>query len=119
MVFSSVVCGRGNAEQTNYGMANSIMERICEKRRAENLPALAIQWGVIGDVGYVADLAEDNFTFSIGLKSYYCVLKIKELTFLKILYCRRNSDAEGYILFTNVEFFHELTERCCLQYGSS
>jgi len=28
VVFSSVVCGRGNAAQTNYGMANSIMERI-------------------------------------------------------------------------------------------
>lgn len=66
VVFSSVSCGRGNAEQTNYGMSNSIMERICEARRADNLPALAIQWGAIGEVGVVADLAEDNLTVVIG-----------------------------------------------------
>ncbi|KAG5318197.1 FAS synthase, partial [Pseudoatta argentina] len=60
VVFSSVSCGRGNAEQTNYGMANSIMERICEKRVGEGLPGLAIQWGAVGKVGFVADMQEDN-----------------------------------------------------------
>ncbi|XP_018305602.1 fatty acid synthase [Mycetomoellerius zeteki] len=60
VVFSSVSCGRGNAGQTNYGMANSIMERICEKRVKEGLPGLAIQWGIVGDVGLVADMHEDN-----------------------------------------------------------
>ncbi|KAB0791242.1 hypothetical protein PPYR_03042 [Photinus pyralis] len=55
VVFSSVACGRGNAGQTNYGMANSIMERICEKRKKEGYPGLAIQWGAVGEVGYVAD----------------------------------------------------------------
>lgn len=50
MVFSSVSCGRGNAGQSNYGMSNSVMERICEKRRSDGLPGLAIQWGAIGDV---------------------------------------------------------------------
>lgn len=65
-MFSSVSCGRGNRDQTNYGMANSIMERICEARKADNLPALAVQWGAIGEVGVVADLAEDNLTIVIG-----------------------------------------------------
>ncbi|KAH6942266.1 hypothetical protein HPB50_002653 [Hyalomma asiaticum] len=51
VVFSSVSCGRGNAGQTNYGYANSVMERICERRVAAGLPGLAIQWGAIGDVG--------------------------------------------------------------------
>ncbi|XP_018393255.1 PREDICTED: fatty acid synthase-like [Cyphomyrmex costatus] len=60
VMFSSVSCGRGNAGQTNYGMANSIMERICEKRVKEGLPGLAIQWGVVGDVGLVADMQENN-----------------------------------------------------------
>ncbi len=49
-MFSSVSCGRGNQGQTNYGMSNSIMERICEKRHADGLPGLAIQWGAVGDV---------------------------------------------------------------------
>lgn len=44
VVFSSAACGRGNAGQSNYGMANSIMERIVEKRVEDNLPGTAIQW---------------------------------------------------------------------------
>lgn len=44
VVFSSLACGRGNAAQTNYGMANSIIERIIENRVRDNLPAKAIQW---------------------------------------------------------------------------
>uniref|UniRef100_A0A8C3WD43 Fatty acid synthase n=1 Tax=Catagonus wagneri TaxID=51154 RepID=A0A8C3WD43_9CETA len=38
VIFSSVSCGRGNAGQSNYGFANSAMERICEKRRHDGLP---------------------------------------------------------------------------------
>ncbi|XP_036143145.1 fatty acid synthase [Monomorium pharaonis] len=66
VVFSSVSCGRGNAGQTNYGMANSVMERVCEKRAEEGLPGLAIQWGAVGDVGLVADMREDNKELVIG-----------------------------------------------------
>nr|XP_019551378.2 fatty acid synthase-like [Aedes albopictus] len=66
VVFSSVSCGRGNAGQSNYGMANSIMERIVENRVAEGLPGKAIQWGAIGEVGIVADMAEDRLDMEIG-----------------------------------------------------
>ncbi|XP_044017899.1 fatty acid synthase-like [Aphidius gifuensis] len=66
VVFSSVSCGRGNAGQTNYGMSNSVMERICETRVSEGLPALAIQWGAVGDVGLVADMLEDHKELVIG-----------------------------------------------------
>ncbi|KAI1279514.1 Fatty acid synthase [Halotydeus destructor] len=58
--FSSVTSGRGNAGQTNYGFANSAMERICESRKRDGLPAIAIQWGAIGDVGVVAELLGGN-----------------------------------------------------------
>ena len=58
--FSSVVSGRGNPGQINYGYANSVMERICERRKREGLPGLAIQWGAIGDVGVVADALGGN-----------------------------------------------------------
>jgi len=58
--FSSVVSGRGNAGQTNYGYANSVMERVCEERRKDGLPGLAIQWGAIGDVGVVAEVLGGN-----------------------------------------------------------
>lgn len=60
VVFSSMSCGRGNVGQTNYGMANSVMERICEKRMKDGLHGLAIQWSAIDDVGIAADMLEDD-----------------------------------------------------------
>lgn len=62
VAFSSVSCGRGNAGQSNYGFANSTMERICEKRRHDGLPGLAVQWGAIGDVGIVLESMGTNDT---------------------------------------------------------
>jgi hypothetical protein len=44
VVFSSLVCGHGNAGQSNYGMSNS----ICEARVRDGFPGLAIQWGMWG-----------------------------------------------------------------------
>ena len=38
VVFSSVSCGRGNAGQANYGLANSFMERVCEQRKQDGFP---------------------------------------------------------------------------------
>ncbi|KAM6897707.1 fatty acid synthase [Xenentodon cancila] len=62
VVFSSVSCGRGNVGQSNYGYANSAMERVCEKRRHDGLPGLAVQWGAIGDVGVVLETMGGNDT---------------------------------------------------------
>lgn len=58
--FSSVSCGRGNASQANYGLANSAMERICEARQAAGLPGVAIQWGAIGDVGLLENMGGND-----------------------------------------------------------
>ncbi|CAG9791213.1 unnamed protein product [Diatraea saccharalis] len=66
VVFSSVSCGRGNAGQTNYGFSNSVMERLCESRKKLGLPALAVQWGAIGDVGIVADMQKENTQIEIA-----------------------------------------------------
>nr|WLV27769.1 fatty acid synthase [Panonychus citri] len=62
VVFSSISCGRGNAGQTNYGFANSVMERICEQRTKDGLPGKAIQWGAIGDVGVILETLGTNDT---------------------------------------------------------
>ena len=68
VAFSSVTSGRGNVGQTNYGFANSFMERLCEKRRTEGLPSLAIQWGAIADVGVVSErfMSEETTLRAIG-----------------------------------------------------
>ena len=60
VAFSSCSCGRGITGQTNYGFANSILERICDQRRADGLPGLAIQWGFVGDVGVAADNSDEK-----------------------------------------------------------
>ncbi|XP_052131364.1 fatty acid synthase-like [Frankliniella occidentalis] len=60
--FSSISCGRGNAGQSNYGLANSAMERLCEARQAAGLPGVAIQWGAIGDVGLILETMGGNDT---------------------------------------------------------
>ena len=52
--FSSIVAGRGNKGQSNYGFANSFMDMLCERRREAGFPGLSIQWGPIADVGIYA-----------------------------------------------------------------
>jgi fatty acid synthase len=47
-------------------MANSVMERIMEQRHSLGLPAKAIQWGAVGEVGLVADMVEDSLDMEIG-----------------------------------------------------
>ena len=60
VVFSSVNSVNGIAGQTNYGFANSSVERICESRRKDGLHGLAIQWGPIADVGYWDYMTPDD-----------------------------------------------------------
>lgn len=66
VVFSSVSCGLGNAGQTNYGMANSVMERIIEQRCADGFSGKAIQWGAVGEVGLVAKMTGGQIDVEIA-----------------------------------------------------
>ncbi len=54
VMFSSVTTLIGNPGQGNYVAANSYMEGIARRRRQAGLPALAIGWGPITDVGVIA-----------------------------------------------------------------
>ena len=51
VLFSTLVTLIGNAGQGNYVAANAFMEGLARRRRQEGLPALAIGWGPISDVG--------------------------------------------------------------------
>ena len=44
-------------------------KRVCESRRVDGLHGLAIQWGLIGDVGYVSDVTNDKQLDFDGLKA--------------------------------------------------
>ncbi|MEJ2619066.1 MAG: beta-ketoacyl reductase [Candidatus Thiodiazotropha sp.] len=54
-LFSSLVGSIGNPGQSAYAYANSGLDQLARKRRQEGFPAVSIQWGAIGDVGFVAE----------------------------------------------------------------
>ncbi|MHA3774749.1 SDR family NAD(P)-dependent oxidoreductase [Verrucomicrobiota bacterium sgz303538] len=54
VMFSSVSSVFGNPAQGNYGAANAFLDSLSHYRRAQGLPALTINWGVLGGEGYVA-----------------------------------------------------------------
>ncbi|CAH1129520.1 unnamed protein product [Ceutorhynchus assimilis] len=70
--FSSFSCGRGNAGQTNYGLANSTIERITEARQEAGLPGLAIQWGPIGEIGILGS-NDDSLQGALPQKMTSCL----------------------------------------------
>ena len=54
VMHSSATTFLGNPGQSNYVAANYYLEALAQVRRAEGLPALAVSWGPIGDVGALA-----------------------------------------------------------------
>jgi acyl carrier protein len=54
VMFSSMSAIFGNPAQGNYSAANAFLDSLAHHRRALGLPALTIDWGVLGGEGYVA-----------------------------------------------------------------
>ncbi len=54
VLYSSATTLIGNPGQASYVAANGFLEGLARRRRAENLPALAVAWGPIADAGVLA-----------------------------------------------------------------
>lgn len=52
--YSSISSVVGNRGQTNYVIANALLDGLAHKLRAEHLPAVSINWGALAEVGVVA-----------------------------------------------------------------
>src|SRR5260370_41304055 len=53
VMFSSVSSIFGNPAQGNYSAANAFLDSLAHHRQALGLPALTVNWGVLGGEGYV------------------------------------------------------------------
>ncbi len=54
VLYSSAAVLFGNPHQANYAAGNMFLESLVEYRRARGLPALAVAWGALDEVGYLA-----------------------------------------------------------------
>ena len=80
LLYSSVATMAGNPGQGSYVAANVFLEALSHYRHELGLPSLAIAWGHVNDVGYVARNAQVGAHLdSIGLKGYSAKLALGAL----------------------------------------
>jgi acyl transferase domain-containing protein/NADPH:quinone reductase-like Zn-dependent oxidoreductase/surfactin synthase thioesterase subunit/ubiquinone/menaquinone biosynthesis C-methylase UbiE len=81
--YSSISAIYGNPGQVSYVGANSFLDNFSAWRRAQNLPATTINWGVIGDVGFVArNAAQSGVVGDLLYKQGWKTFTIQQATWI-------------------------------------
>jgi NAD(P)-dependent dehydrogenase (short-subunit alcohol dehydrogenase family)/acyl carrier protein len=67
VLYSSIASLFGAAGQANHAAANTFMDMLAQRRAAEGLPALSINWGAWGEVGSVMAYDAEKLLNSQGI----------------------------------------------------
>lgn len=67
VAYSSAASLFGSAGQANYVSANAFLDALAAARRAEQLPAVTINWGGWADIGHAARVGAGHFLHSRGI----------------------------------------------------
>jgi 1-acyl-sn-glycerol-3-phosphate acyltransferase len=91
LLYSSITGILGNRMQANYCAGNAFLDALAWHRRHLGLPALAVQWGAIGDAGYLAE--HDDVAEYLARRGYEPLAADEALSLLEPLLAGDRSEA--------------------------